>query len=240
MKPSQIFDLLRTWTFCLFTPLECVSRMLVKFRQDGSYSGVFKIWSATITLSIIINYPLLHWFGIEWNNFGYYLPEEMVVVLSLLINGVLCHVILLIAKVGSALPQTMILYTIPMVYTPITTLFAIPLEYRYYSRMHLLKLAGELDPGEVFQRALSHGLLGEVRSLVLELQDSDLTTLAIYVTTFIGILTLATFAECITLFYRGPRFRIYLSVAIATYISNIMYQWVEFPVHSAILYIFIR
>jgi len=236
MKPGELLrlvgDSVRTWLECLFQPLTTVSRMLRAFQQDRSLAPVAKIWTATLTLSLILSYPILNLFGIQWNNFGYHAPEQAVVILTILMAGLLSHIFLRCSKMRSNVYETILLYTVVVIYTPITTVMAIPESYKMYALLQMLKHLN-VDLSEVFRYIKSHGLMGNIASL-------DLYQLFVYGTAFIGFLTLAAYAECIVQWYGNPRFRTYLAVGIAAYVMFWAYREFAVPFRLLLIYSFIQ
>jgi len=61
-----------------------------------------------------------------------------------------------------------------------------------------------------------------------------------YTITFIFLLTLTTFAECVTQWYNSSRVRIYLATGIAAFLISVLHRFVEFPAQSLTTYIFMK
>ena len=72
---------------------------------------VAKLWIPILTLNLVLNYPMLNLFGIKWNNFGYYAPEEAILILTIVMNGLLSHTLLRVGKMKSDVYETTLLYT---------------------------------------------------------------------------------------------------------------------------------
>jgi hypothetical protein len=206
--------------------------MLRAFRRDRSLAPVAKLWVPTLTLSLVLSYPMLNLFGIRWNNFGYHATEQVVVLTTIIMNGLLSHAFLRLAKMRSDAHETTLLYTTVVIYTPITTVMAIPSSYKLYSQLQILKHLN-LEPQELFKRMFSSGLLGSIESF-------DLYALTVYVTGFIGILTLTVYAECLIQWYENPRFKTYLAVGIAAYTMFLAYRSLAEPFHRFLIYSFVE
>lgn len=236
MKPDEFLRLLGemvwTWLEAVFRPLMTVSRMLREFEPERSLSPVVKLWLPPLTLSLIINYPILNLFGIKWNNFGYYAPEETLVIIVVIMNGLFSHGLLRIFKMKSDVYKTTLLYTLVLIYTPITTLIAIPQAHAYYSYIQALK-HDNLDLQELLRRQISNGFLGSTESF-------NLYQFTLYITSFIGILTLTVYAECIIRHYANDRHKTYLAVGIAAFLMLLAYRWIAEPLHRLTIYSFIQ
>ncbi len=236
MKPDEVLqflaEVLRVWLEAVFRPLKTVGRILREFEHARSLSNVAKLWLPSLTLSLIINYPILNLFGIKWDNFGYYAPEETLVIITVIMNGLLSHGLLRIFKLKSDVYKTTLLYTIVLIYTPLTTLIAIPHTHAYYSYVQALK-HDNLDLQETLRRQFSNGFLGTIQSF-------NLYHFTLYITGFIGILTLAAYTECIVQYYGNHRHKTYLAVGIAAFLMLLAYQWIAEPLHRLTVYSFIQ
>jgi hypothetical protein len=183
-------------------------------------------------VSLILSYPMLNLFGIKWNNFGYHAPEQLLVLVTIILNGLLSHTFLRIAHMKSDAYETIVLYTTVVIYTPLTTVMAIPSSYRLYSYLQALKHLN-LDPREVFNRLSWNGLLGSTDSF-------DLYALTLYATGFVGVFTLSLFAECLVQWYENARFKTYFAVGLAAYTMFTAYRWLAEPFHRLLIYSFIQ
>jgi choline-glycine betaine transporter len=123
---------------------------------------------------------------------------------------------------------------IPEMYSPITTLMAIPLAYNHYQFVQSIKSQSAIDPTEAFRRLFSVIYLGNV-----DTRSITITVVVMYCTLFMGWLTLSAFAECIVQLYHSPRFRTYLAIGIAGYAMSLAYNSIAFPIHSLIAYRFV-
>jgi hypothetical protein len=244
MTPQALLHSLVTlvWRMaeCVFRPLTTITQLLGEFEQSRSLAPFTKIWLPALVLSMIIDYPLLNWFGIKWNNIGFYAPEELVVIASLLLTAVMIHVLLCMCEIPSDFYKTTLLYTIVVIYSPITTLMTIPLAYNQYNLIRSIKLQAEAGPIgsaplEALKRLLKIDFWGAI-----DVRSVNLNVVVMYATGFLSLLSFAALAELIVQFYRGPRYRTYLAVGISLYLVTVGYRSIALPIHSFIAYSFIK
>jgi hypothetical protein len=225
---SAAFVSLRIWLECVFSPLDIITSGLREFKSSGSIAGVVRIWISTF-FDRYNHYSLLNRVGIKWNNVVYYLPSVFIVILAVIANGIGSHALLKIFGLSSDIYETTIRYTIVLVYTPITTLVAVPSALRNFFAIHEIRMENKDDLYEFIQRVIAHGFLGRVDPVTLG-------TAIAYTTGFIGVLTLAAFAECVCQWYLNARFRTYIAVGITSFVAAIIYRWVEIPLQSFLVY----
>lgn len=240
MNPRGLLDLLwdsfLTWLGCALHPVSTVSRMLRDFDRNRPFALIKRIWTPALILSVIATYPLLSLFGIKWDNIEYFAPQELTVVIWSVANALVVHLSLRVFGAKSEVYKTTLMYTIVMIYSPITTLIGIPLSRNYFANVQLFKHTNpSLD--QVFNWVWSHGYLGNIST---QPPLTSMTNVWFYSTAFIGFLILSAFAEYTIQWYGNPRYRTYLAVGVASYCMMIVYTWVTLPIQTLALYAVIQ
>jgi ABC-type dipeptide/oligopeptide/nickel transport system permease component len=83
-------------------------------------SATIKIWVPSLVVALVTTFPLLHLYGIEWNNVGHHLSYWLVTIIGLIIPAFVTHHILLALRLKSEFICTLAIYTVPMAtYAPI-------------------------------------------------------------------------------------------------------------------------
>jgi hypothetical protein len=149
-----------------------------------------------------------------------------------LLNAIVSHAILRMFKMKSDVYKTAIMYTVVVIYTPITTLIGVPLYYGFYETMHEVK-ATSSTMTEFFQNLASKGVLGSVEVF-------DLYHFVLYPTAFIGTVSLAGYAECIAQYYNNPRHKTYVSVGVAAFLLSELYRPIAHQFQWLTLYSFMQ
>jgi hypothetical protein len=86
---------------------------------------------------------------------------------------------------------------------------------------------------EFFQNLASKGVLGSVEVF-------DLYHFVLYSTAFIGIVSLACYAECIAQYYNNPRHKTYISVGVAAFLLSELYRPIAHQFQWLTLYSFMQ
>jgi hypothetical protein len=136
-----------------------------------------------------------------------------------------------IARVKSEFNETMIMYTIVVIYTPITAAISLPESYKWYDYIRQLKISGNADLGKAFMDFAQHDFMVGDKYL-------SLSNFVLYSTGFIFLISLVAFAEFLVQRYRAPKFRTYVAVATASFVIAAAHRWVEIPLQSLMAYIY--
>lgn len=228
---QQCFDIIKMWMQSLWNPLNIIQR-LIESSEEEVLTEIAKLWTPPILLSMIINYPILNLFGIRWDNVGFYAPEELFTVVSLMSAVVVIHFLLRLFGITSLMSRTAGLYTIVVIYSPITTLMAIPIAYDAYGYTKTLKEQASSDPVEALKALFVHEYFGiEVKSLTP-------TNIVSYLTGFVGLITFTVFTECVARYYNANRYKTYVAVGIGAFLISYQYRVFVVPMHSLIAYAF--
>ncbi len=233
MSPERLFDILRIWIECLIHPLAYIEEMLHRYEEQKSLALLKDVWFPSIFLSIIVNYPILRLFGVEWTNIPFYVIEQTILLVSLFVNVLIVHLFMRMSGMLSRWGETIVLYTIVVIYTPISAIISLPASYKWYDHMRSLKFEKKADLASAFQTLLTHEFVVGDNSLSLE-------NAILYSTSFIFLLTLAAFAECMVQWYGNHRYRTYLAIGTTGLIISSLHRWVEFPLRSLDAYFFMK
>jgi len=128
------------WGECLIHPLRSVGKITASVERDRRIGRpLLLIWLPSVICTILIQVPITHSFGIEWNNVGFHAFSLTLYLISLVAGSVLMHISMRLFKLRSILPETLSLYTITAIYSPITNIFQLRSTYQGFEIIKLLK-----------------------------------------------------------------------------------------------------
>lgn len=122
-----LLDAFETWLQCVARPVPTLNRILLEATDDEQLSAAGKVWAPSQLITLIISFPILKLYGIEWNDLGYHLCNWLTTIVVLIIFAFTAHKLLLALQLKSQFVQTLVIYTVIVTtYSPITTLLSIP------------------------------------------------------------------------------------------------------------------
>ncbi len=228
-----LLDAFETWLQCVARPVPTLNRILLEATDDEQLSAAGKVWAPSQLITLIISFPILKLYGIEWNDLGYHLCNWLTTIVVLIIFAFTAHKLLLALQLKSQFVQTLVIYTVIVTtYSPITTLLSIPSTLTLFAAVQNFK---------------QHPIA--IDKAVMVYFSSFSNTTSFYANT-IGVLSIFTqvfsfgiqalFAECVSQWYRNDRFKCYSSVVVSLLLSVFIVMLVTTPVQLFIIYAFMK
>jgi hypothetical protein len=236
-EQNRISACLQQWSQCVIYPLHTVGRATSYVARQRSISPVFAIWFPSIFISVITQVPVEHLFGIEWNNGGFHAAFLLLYILQISLGSVCVHVGMLLFQLQSRLPETLSLYTINVIYSPLTNIFLIPATYHSYQTVYLFKQAHSQNV------SLIDAVVQIIKAFKVNANVSPLfyiETIFWYGAGFISIIVLAAFAECLSQWYKNGRYQTYHAVTASVVVGIVVINMVCCPLNFLILYNYIE
>jgi hypothetical protein len=216
---SGVVDTLKLWVTFIIFPISNTENLLITSPPPNRLSPVIGVWLFTLIIGLAVYEPILNLFGIPWDNVGFHASYGLIFILHILLNASITHVCLKMLGLQSILQETVTIYTIVVIYSPISAFFYLPATYYLYSALHLLKTTnltlGNLDLDTI--RALTE----KMRTI----QTAEPLRTAISVGNYVGLLVesaaLAAYAEFLAKWYGQARDRTYWAVSVGWTLSLI-------------------
>jgi hypothetical protein len=226
-----------TWMQFVISPSAAVTRLTKDVARSHSIVPVLKIWFAAILISTIVQIPLLRMFGIEWSNIGF---PAVAVTLSLIFmccGSILTHFSMRMFGVNSDLPITLALYTVTIIYGPVSSLILTSKSYQFFHAMYIMKLTGAetLTVKEIITQ-----LATPVPMFQREMPLAVIDILASYGAVVVGMLAMAAFAEFSVQWYGNSRYKTYMAIAWGNISLMVVYLAVFLPSQIMFLYSFME
>lgn len=228
---NDVLSVFGTWMQCIISPSRTVACLTNDVARSGSIIPVIKIWAAAVSISIIVQIPVLRMFGIEWVNMGYPAVAVTVSLLSMCCGSILTHFSMRMFGLNSHLPITLGLYTV------VSSLILTSKSYQLLHAIYIMKLAGaeRLTVKEIITQ-----LATPVPIFQREMPLAVIDTLAFYGSIVVGMLAMAAFAEFLVQWYGNSRYKTYLAVAWGNISLTVVYLAVFLPIQLMILYSFME
>lgn len=227
-----LLDAVEMWLQCATKPVATLNDILPEATDEKHLSAAAKVWVPSLLISLIISFPVLKLYGIEWSNIGYHLCTWMTTIIALVVTAFIIHQALLWLRLKSDFIPTLVIYTILVAtYTPVTSLFLIPstlLNFAAVSEFKHHPVAIDAAMVAYFQKVLN--------------PTSFFSSVLTVTSTFINVFSLgvvALFAESISQWYNNNRFKCYSIVVVSLLLSSIVTLLVVTPMQFLIMYAFV-
>lgn len=225
-----LLDVIGMWLQSVVRPVTTLNRILLESTDDKQLSAAKKVWVSSLLISLIISFPLLNIYGIEWNNVGYHLCNWMIIILSLVANAFIFHNVLLLLKLKSDFARTLVIYTVIVTtFAPVLNLLVIPITWYNFAAIQNFKQ---------HPIAIHDAIIAYFRNM----STSSLSSVGSVGSVVAGIFSIgivALFAESICQSYGNDRFRCYSALAISGLLSGVVVQLVT-PMQFFIMYAFLK
>jgi hypothetical protein len=225
-----LLDATATWLQCVARPVATLNEILLEATDEKHLSAAAKVWVPSLLISLIVSFPVLKFYGIEWSNVGFHLCTWMTTIITLVATAFIVHHVLLKLKLKSEFVRTLVIYTVLVTtYAPVSGLLGIPSTLSIFAAMHDFKQHSiPIDEAVIlyFRNAAQPFLAG----------------IASVASTFIGAFSmgvLALFAESISQWYGNNRFKCYSAVAASMLLTVVFIVIVVTPLQFLIIYAFI-
>jgi hypothetical protein len=225
-----LLNAIQLWLQCLARPVATLNDILLEGTDEKHLSAAAKVWTPSLLISLIMSFPVLKSYGIEWNNVGYHLSTWTTTIIGLVGTAFIVHQMLLWLKLKSDLVRTLVIYSVLVAtYTPVTSLLAIPSTLHNFAAVQDFKAHTiPIDQAaiEYFRRGMNPNILEGV---------------IIATSLFAGVFSVgvqALFAESVSQWYGNNRFKCYSAVAASVLLSGIVFLFVV-PMQFLIIYAFV-
>jgi hypothetical protein len=213
-----LFDAVRIWLQCVVKPMTMLNAILPEVTDENHLSEAAKVWVPSLLISLIISFPVLKFYDIEWNNVGYHLSAWMPMIIALVVYTFIVHQILLGLKLKSEFVRTLVIYTVLLAtYFPAISLLDIP------TTLSMFAAAQDFKQHHIPIDAAVVAYIGnsaEPTSIIL----GGVSGIAEILSAVFLIGVLALFAESVSQWYNNDRFKCYSAVAASTILSAIVFQ----------------
>jgi hypothetical protein len=136
-----LLDALGVWLRCVTQPIAVLNAVLPEVTDNYSHlSAAAQVWVPSFLISLILTFPVLNLFGIEWNNVGFHLCNSLTSILYMLAMVFVTHKVLLWRKMNSEYVRTLAMYTTAVApYLPAFALLNLPSTYIIFNIIRQLK-----------------------------------------------------------------------------------------------------
>jgi hypothetical protein len=213
-----LFDAIRAWLQCVARPVATLNAIVPETTDENHLSEAAKVWVPALLISLIISFPVLKFYGIEWNNVGYHLTTWTTTIVGMVGTAFIAHHILLGLNLKSEFVRTLVLYTVPVAtYAPVLSLLTVPSKLSIFAAVQGFK---------------QHPVA--IDAAVVAYVHNATNSTSIF---GMGVLTL--FAESVSQWYGNNRFKCYSAVAVSGMLSTIFIAVVLTPIQFLTMYAFL-
>jgi hypothetical protein len=228
-----LFDAFRVWLRCVARPVATLNETLTEVTDENHLSAATKIWVASLLISLIISFPLLKLYGIEWDNFGYHLSSWVTTIIGLVVAAFIFHQILLALKLKSEFVRTLVMYSVPVAaFAPVFSLLTYPTTLTVFAAVQDFKQ----HPNPIGDAIVAYIRSYENQSVFYS-GVSGATAALIGV---LGIALVALFAESVSQWYGNDRFKCYSAVGASMLLTAIFQLIVVSPMQFLAIYAFVE
>jgi hypothetical protein len=227
-----LLDSTAMWLQCAARPVATLNNILLEENVDNYLLKTTKVWIPSLLISLIISFPVLKLYGIEWNNVGFHLCTWTTTITALVITAFIFHQILLWLKLKSAFVCTFMIYSVLVTtYAPVSSLLAIPSTLQVFAAIQEFKQHPvALDSAVVtFVQHASH-------PTTISARLSSATSIVI---SFFSTGILALFAESMSQWYGNDRFKCYAAIAASLLLSTAALFLIITPMQFLAIYAFV-
>jgi hypothetical protein len=234
---SDFLGFFATWMQFVISPSPAITHLANDVERSRSVVPVIKIWFAAIIISIIVQIPTLRVFGVEWSNIGYPTVTVTVSLIIMCCGSILTHFTMIMLGLYSDLLITLALYTVCIIYGPVSSLILTDKSYQLLHAIYIMKLSGAetLTVKEIITQ-----LATPVPMFQREMPLAVIDILATYGAVVVGTLAMAAFAEFLVQWYGNSRYKTYLAVAWGNISLIVVFLVVFLPIELMILYSFME
>jgi hypothetical protein len=226
-----LLNAIQLWLQCLARPVATLNDILLEGTDEKHLSAAAKVWVPSLLISLIISFPVLKAYGIEWNNVGYHLSTWTTTIIGLVATAFIVHQMLLWLKLKSEFVRTLVIYTVLVAtYAPVSSLLTIPATlYNFAAVQDFKQHSTAIDQAaiEYFRKGMNPTVLGGV------------TFAASLFATVFSMGVLALFAESMSQWYGNNRFKCYSVVAASMFFGSFVITLVLTPMQFLIIYAFV-
>ena len=237
-RASSFLSHFATWMQFVIYPSQSVARLANDIAGSESIAPIFHIWFAPVLVGIITEIPIAHMFGIEWGvNVGFTVVSVTSSFIFLCCGGLITHFSMRVFRLSSNLQITLALYTVVIIYIPVSTLLLTFQVYQTFHAIYIMKLVGieKLTVREIITQLAEPAPFTQ-RGMPLSIID----VLATLGSSVVAMLSTAAFAEFVVQWYGNSRYRTYLAVACSGVVLLILNMAIYTPLNIMMLYSFIE
>jgi len=152
-------------------------------------------------------------------------------------GALITHITLKIFHLRSTIKITLALYTVVIIYSPVTTLLLTSQVYQTFHAIYIMKLVGieKLTVREIIRQ-----LATPAPFLQREMPLAIIDVLVTWGASVVAMLSTAAFAEFLVQWYGNPRYRTYLAVACSGVGLLILNIAIYIPLNIMLLYTYIE
>jgi hypothetical protein len=227
-----------TWMQFVIYPSQSVTRLANDIAGTDSVAPIFHIWFAPVLVGIIMETPIAHMFGIDWGvNIGFTVVSVTFGLIFICCGALITHITLKIFHLRSTIKITLELYTVVIIYSPVTTLLLTSQVYQTFHAIYIMKLVGieKLTVREIIRQ-----LATPAPFLQREMPLAIIDVLITWGASVVAMLSTAAFAEFLVQWYGNPRYRTYLAVACSGVGLLILNIAIYIPLNIMLLYTYIE
>jgi hypothetical protein len=215
-----------TWCRAAAAPAQ-TARSILSMTESERTAILMAIWLWSIMLSVLFQGPIYKLYGIEWTDIGFLLPYVLMMSLTTLLIAVAAHLAFRLFRVPSSLFDTLSMFVITVtVYSPVSTLLALPGQANMISTMSTIKPLN-LSFWGVIQRLrdemVSRGSQGDPLG--------DVQFVIIPIGSVVSLCSLAIFAECVVQQYKTQRFKTLFALDLGITLAVIPVYALTFFIH---------
>ena len=227
-----LLDAVQIWLQCAARPVATLNAILLKATNEKQLSAAAKVCVPSLLISLIVTFPALKFYGIEWSNLGFHLCNWTTTIIALVATAFIIHQVLLALRLKSEFVRTLFIYTVLVAtYTPVTTLLAVPMTLYNFAAVYDLKL----HPVAIYTAVIAYfHNTTKLPSFFFSIIDVS----SIF-SSLLSFAILALFAEYISQWYSNNRFKCYSAVAFSATLSSAMSLLIITPMQFLIMYAFV-
>jgi hypothetical protein len=227
-----LLDAVEMWLQCATKPVATLNDILPEVTDEKHLSAAAKVWIPSLLISLIISFPVLKIYGIEWSNVGYHLCTWITTIIALVATAFIFHQVLLLLHLKSDFIRTLVIYTVLVAtYAPVTSLLLVP------STVFNFAAVSDFKQHPVAINAAMVAYFQKASNPTSFFSGVMMVTSAFISVFSLGILAL--FAESISQWYSNNRFKCYSVVVLSLLLSVIVTLLVVTPMQFVIMYAFV-
>jgi hypothetical protein len=226
-----------TWWQFIIYPSQSIARLANDIAGTDSVAPILHVWLAPVLVGIITEMPIAHMFGIEWGvNVGFTVVSITSSLIFLCCGALITHITMRMFNLISSLRITMALYTVVIIYIPVTTIL---LTFQVYQTFHAIYIMNIIGIGKITVKEIIRQLATPAPFLQREMPSGIIDVLSIWGSSVVDMLSTAAFAEFVVQWYGNPRYRTYLAVACSGIGLMILNISICIPLNIMMLYSYI-
>jgi hypothetical protein len=231
-----LLDALEIWLQCVVRPVPMLNRVLLETTDEKRLSAAQKVWVPSLIISLIVSFPVLKVYGIEWDEVGYHVCIWMITIVNYVATAFIVHQFLLALKLKTEFVPTLVIYTIILgTYAPVFTLLTIPSTLALFAALQDFKQ----HPIAIDKAVIAYFQGG----MKLASTDSIASNISICLSTIVQVFStsmFALFAESMSQWYGNDRFKCYSTTTAALLSSTILVGLLIVPLQILVDYAFVK